>query len=146
MRSLRSAYAILTAMTIGLSAGAASAQLPSIPNGHLIANATGETADAGDTQPSSWFDQAYCSTIGSLIVRLTGAWTCAYNIPADPVWWGADPSGINDSTAAFNSAVGVSRFVRLQPGTFKFDSALTVNGSFTLMGSGAGQTILLFPN
>lgn len=74
----------------------------SILNGHLIANATGSTAPPADTAPSTWFDQAYCATIGRLIIRTTGAWTCSPAIAADIRWWGAKCDAIYQSSQNFD--------------------------------------------
>ena len=57
----------------------------------------------GATSLSTAFDGAYCSTVGYLLVRFTGSWTCGKGVPANPVWWGADPTGTADSTSASSS-------------------------------------------
>src|SRR5579883_2405765 len=143
--------ALLAATAATAFLPSARGQLPTIANGHLLANATGSTAPAGDTAPSPWFDQAYCSTAGYLIVRFTGAWTCAQGIPANPVWWGADPTGSSDSSSAFSSALNASSYVRFPPGKFKFNSAVSYSipagiKSLTIEGAGADNTILYWPN
>jgi len=56
------------------------------------------TVLVGGTPPSfstatSWFDNAYCNTVGYWIVRFTSVGTCSQGIPANPVWWGADSTG-----------------------------------------------------
>ena len=100
---------------------------------------------------TTWFDAAYCNTVGYLIVRFTGAWTCSAAIAANPVWWGADPTGTTDSTSAFNSALAASSTVRFPSGKFKFNSRILYmipSGikSLTLKGEGQDQTILQWPN
>jgi hypothetical protein len=146
--------AILVTVTIGASAlfsSDARAQLPSIPSGHLIANATASTATAGDTVPSSWFDRAFCSTVGYILVRFTSLWTCAQGIPANPIWWGADPTGAADSTSAFNSALSASNYIQFPPGTFKFNSTITITlaasgiDAVTVACSGQDVTTLYWP-
>lgn len=97
---------------------------------------------------SSWFDNAYCSTVGYVIVRFTGAWTCSNSVPADPTWWGADATGAADSAGALNSALAASKIVRFPPGTFKFNSQISKggSGSVTIEGSGQDVTILNWAN
>jgi hypothetical protein len=70
---------------------------------------------------------------------------------ANPVWWGADPTGAADSLAAFNSAKAASNAVLVPPGKFKLSAALSYSipsgiNSVTLNGSGKDVTILTFPN
>lgn len=112
------------------------------------------------TSPTSWFDAAYCNTVGYLIVRLTSAWTCAQNIPVNPVWFGADPTGNNDSTTAINNAVTASTtaylsekqiYIRFPPGFFKINSQISVAlgttiGAIRIEGAGPTLTSLWFPN
>lgn len=71
--------------------------------------------------------------------------------PVNPVWWGADPTGVADSTAAFNSALAVSTNIFFPPGTFKFNSQISVSlaaGVHSLKIACAGQdnTILNWPS
>lgn len=75
---------------------------PSIANGHLIANATGGSAVPSDTAPSTWFDQAYCATVGQFLARTTGAWTCNASIGSDIRWWGAKCDAIYQSNQNFD--------------------------------------------
>jgi hypothetical protein len=103
-----------------------------------------------DTSPAAtWFESAYCNTIGYLIVRLTGVWTCPGTIAADPVWWGADPSGAGDSAGAFNSALAATPLIQFPAGTFKFRSRITFTLSSRLKavkitGAGPDITTLVF--
>ena len=109
----------------------------------LLANATGSTASPTAVTATSFFDSAYCNTIGYVIVRFTGAWTCAKTIAANPVWWGADPTGATSSTSAFNSALAASGKVQFPAGTFLFSTApstISANNQ-TISGVGVG-TIL----
>lgn len=62
--------------------------------------------------------------------------------PVNPVWYGADPTGVNDSAPALTAALAVSSDIRFPAGTFKFLSQV----SYTIPGaphdlriSGAGQ-------
>ena len=100
---------------------------------------------------TSWFDAAYCNTVGYLIARTTGAWTCSKAIAANPVWWGADPTGAGDSTTAFNSAIAANASVEFPAGKFRFNSALSYTlpnslASVSIKGQGADNTILYWPN
>lgn len=55
---------------------------------------------------SSWLDQAFCQTVGYMIVRLTGSWSCAQAIPVNAEWFGVQAGG--DATAnvtALNTAI-----------------------------------------
>jgi hypothetical protein len=95
---------------------------------------------------TSAFDNAYCSTIGYMLVRYTGVWTCAKGTPANPVWWGADPTGGTSSTAAFNSAMVASSYVFMPPGTFLFSTAPnTLPVGEKIIGSGVGSTVISSP-
>jgi hypothetical protein len=118
---------------------ASSASTP-IANGHLIANAAGSTAVAGDTAPSTWFDQAYCNTVGFLVVRFTGAWACDNSIPASVKWFGATGNGTTDDSAAFQAtetamqAIGGTMYI--PPGSYKIGTAINVTGHIVVRGSG----------
>ena len=121
----------------------------------LLANPTGSSAAPVGTGASAFFDAAYCNTIGYWIVRFTSAWTCAQGIPANPVWWGADPTGTNDSTSAFNSAAAAfgttGGSIAFPAGKFKFLSQPTItfpatSYSITITGAGQDATILYWPN
>jgi hypothetical protein len=94
------------------------------------------------------FDQAFCSTVGYFIVRTTGAWVCNPSIPLDPVWFGADPSGVSSSDAAVVSALSTAGYIRFRPGTYKFTAPITytipASGGVRIEGAGSGQTKLSF--
>lgn len=77
----------------------------------------------------------------------------------NPVSFGADPTGVNDSTAAFNLALAAGTYVKFPPGRFKFLSAINyttpnptnpVGGvykpSVLIEGAGSENTILDFAN
>jgi len=105
-----------------------------INNGYVIGNATGAPAAPTGTSMTNMFDQAYCNTIGYAVFRFTGAWTCAKAIPANPVWWGADPTGVADSSTALNNCLAsMSTF----GGTCQFstnngNSAYYINTAITM--------------
>jgi hypothetical protein len=105
----------------------------------------------GEVSATSWFDSAYCNSIGYLIVRWTGAWTCSNSVAANPVWWGADPTGSADSSAAINSALAANSYVQFPAGIFKVNYAIsyTISSgtkSVTIIGAGQDNTILNWPN
>ncbi|MGY4358634.1 hypothetical protein ACVWZR_007758 [Bradyrhizobium sp. i1.3.1] len=75
---------------------------PPIANGHLIANATGSSAAPADTAPSTWFDQAYCATVGRVLIRTLSLWTCNPTVANDIRWWGAKCDGIYQSNQNFD--------------------------------------------
>lgn len=106
--------------------------------------ATSSTATAW-TSPSSWFDTAYCNTVGYIIVRFTGAWTCSQAIPANVNWWGADPTGTNDSEPAFAATIaaltkgGAVSYC----GTFKFLETLVIPSNITMQGCGRGAATIV---
>jgi hypothetical protein len=137
--------------TGGATAAAAFNNLaPTINNGHVLANAIGGAATAQDTAPSTWFDAAYCNTVGFLLVRFTGAWTCAKWMAANPVWFGADPTGAADSASALNSALAASSQIEFPVGTFKFNSQISYSipsgASLRIKGAGVDNTVLNWPS
>jgi nitrous oxidase accessory protein NosD len=126
----------------GSQAGATANQIPVFP---------GSGGAAVPTSASTWFDNAYCNTVGFLIVRFTGAWTCVKSVSANPVWWGADPTGAADSATAFNSALAANANVEFPAGKFKMNSGITYNiasgiNSVTVKGAGQDLTILTWPS
>jgi len=55
--------------------------------------------------------------------------------------FGADPTGVADSTAAINAALAVSKIVYLPPGDYKITSSINVAEHQQLYGAGADTTI-----
>lgn len=134
--------AILAALALVLAPTITLAQQKQLPVG----------ATPGTPLPvPTTLDAVYCNTVGRQIVRTTGAWTCAQGIPADPTWWGADPTGAADSAAALSAAYQAARYVRFPPGKYRFSSAGKIAiagplGSARIEGSGADNTIFHFPS
>ena len=69
---------------------------------------------------------------------------------ANVVWYGADPTGTNDCSAAVNAALTASPCIYFPPGKYKFLSSLTYTipagiNSISILGSGQEVTILNFP-
>lgn len=101
------------------------------------------TSDPTWTTATSWFN-AFCgSTIGQVWVQLSGGWGCTVLGYANPVWWGADPTGANaaTTTAAFNSAVATGLPIFWPKGTFSLNAAISVSlpnasACFCMFGTG----------
>lgn len=73
----------------------------------------------------------------------------------NPVAFGADPTGVNDSAPALNAALAVSNYIKFPSGHFIFKSKITyttVNGNggssaaVTIEGGGPGVTVLDWNN
>lgn len=64
--------------------------------------------------------------------------------------FGADPTGVNDSAAAFQAAInaagtGIRSAVYVPPGTYRIDSTLVWTNKFvSLVGAGRGVSVLMF--
>lgn len=94
----------------------AAGALPSISNNQMMANISGGSAAPVGVSAPSFFDSAYCNTIGYLIVRIASAWTCNNSIPANVDWFANvhgdgssdDTAGINAVLAAVNGIVNFS--------------------------------------
>lgn len=50
------------------------------------------------TSASTWFDNAYCNTVGYILVRFASAWTCSNSLPLPVTWFNA----VADSGATDN--------------------------------------------
>ncbi len=92
---------------------------------------------------TSFFDTVFCNTIGYIVARTTSAWVCSNNIPANVVWFGADPTGVSDSTTAISNTINAASFnfgpnVYFPCGVY-ISSGLTVTlQNKKLMGDSAG--------
>ncbi|HKU19344.1 MAG TPA: hypothetical protein VJP80_08890 [Candidatus Saccharimonadales bacterium] len=109
-----------------------------------IPQASGGTGATSITAPGGAFDTLCSSTIGKMWVRLTGAWGCSALGYANPVWWGADPTGASNSTSAFNSAISAAQAAGSQTGTVSIPlgkflvSGITVStANINFVGTGA---------
>lgn len=97
------------------------------------------------------FDTICSSTIGQTWVRLSGGWGCTSLGYANPVWWGADPTGISDSASALNSAIAASSYIQFPPGTFLLNSQISISlstnhASADVAGAGMENTVLNWPS
>src|SRR5208282_5026250 len=138
-------------LSTGVTGLLPNANLATAPTLTMKANATGGPASPTDVTATSWFDAAYCNTVGYVIVRFTSAWTCSKYVAANPVWWGADPSNTTDSTSAINSAlsaVASGGAIIIPCGHYKLGSALSVtiatHSNLTISGVGRECTLLDF--
>jgi hypothetical protein len=113
---------------------------PTIADGHLM-DANGAPTTAVDTAPSTWFDHAYCSTVGYVIVRLTGAWTCSNNQPVNARWLGAIGDGITNDNTALQSCVTIAQGLHgscyIPAGKYVYTSAtLSITSHVDIYGDG----------
>jgi hypothetical protein len=101
----------------------------------------GSGGSAVPTAPSTWFDNAYCSTIGFLIVRFTSQWNCDSSIPGSVKWWGATGNGSTDDTTAIQNAItamqAIGGTVYFPQGCYKVTTGLTASGHIKLSGAGS---------
>jgi hypothetical protein len=123
---------------------------PSASNNQLLANISGSTGAAAGTNPTSLWDSFCSSGVGQFWVRMSSAWGCTALGYANPVWFGADPTGTNDSATAWNSANATGLPVRFPPGSFKLNSniAKTLGAgiqSYILTCAGRDLTKLFWP-
>ncbi|MGH7978516.1 MAG: glycosyl hydrolase family 28-related protein, partial [Limisphaerales bacterium] len=59
--------------------------------------------------------------------------------------WGADPSGVNDSTAAFQAAARQTTYPRvwIPPGTYLIEGTISITSNHTFQGAGMWYTTLI---
>src|SRR4051812_41099498 len=68
------------------------------PANTVLGNPTGASARPQPTTAPTWFDSAFCSTVGYIIARTTGGWACAAGIPVPVTWFGARCDSATDDT------------------------------------------------
>ncbi|WP_157644371.1 hypothetical protein [Bradyrhizobium sp. WSM2793] len=124
---------------------------PTVGNNQILANISGSSAAASGTNPSNLWDSFCSSSAGRFWVRMSSAWGCTTLGYANPVWWGADPTGASDSVSAFNSAIATGLPIKWPSGKFKINSAITVTlpnaaACFCMEGAGSNITTLYWPN
>lgn len=111
--------------------------LTAILGSSTVPISNGGTGATSITAPGGAFDALCSSTIGQMWVRLTSAWGCTSLGYANPVWWGADPTGVSLSTAAFASAAAANSSIFVPPGKFSIaDNAITLQAGQTFRGAG----------
>lgn len=79
--------------------------LPVINDGEILANTSGSSTQPIGTTATTWFDKAFCNTVGYIVVRTTGSWVCSRSIPADVRWWGAACNGSTDDYTPITNAI-----------------------------------------
>lgn len=109
-----------------------------------IPQSIGGTGYTSVASPGGLFDSVCSSTVGQLWVRTTGAWGCTALGFVNPVWWGADPTGVASSTAAFNSAISSAQgagsqngIVSIPVGKFKVTGISVSSPNISFIGQGA---------
>ena len=133
--SLPSIAGIATLNQGGLGGSQAAATINQIPvfNG---------SAAAVPTSASNWFDVAYCNSVGYLIARFVGAWTCAQGLPINMVWMGADNTGVVDATTIIQNVVNANTAgnpLFFPAGTYLFTGITSSNPVYVYgVGNGAG--------
>lgn len=110
----------------GAGGGGTGTVFPGVAGHMAYYNSAGSTVQG--ISASGFFDQAYCSTVGYVIVRLTGAWTCSKAMPIHVSWWGTNSAAISSALAVAN--VNGSR-ICFDPGvTYTLTSTITLgNGT-----------------
>jgi hypothetical protein len=114
-----------------------------LARGGLGASQAGATANqisvypgaGGSAVPTSgptWFDGAFCNTVGQFVARLTSTWSCVGSIPIRLDWLGVVPgnSAATNSTNLTNALANNLKSHFLLPGVGN-----TVNANFTLTAS-----------
>lgn len=139
------AYSFGTTVSIaegGTGATTQSGALTAVLGSSTVPIANGGTGATSITAPGGAFDTLCSSTIGQMWVRLTSAWGCSSLGYANPVWWGADPTGVSLSTSAFASAISANRSVFVPPGQYIIaDNSITIQAGQTFRGAGRASYV-----
>ena len=130
-----------------LGSGGGGPGLPTIANGQILANAGGGATQPVGTSGTSWFDAAWCNTVGYAVTRLTGSWACSRGSPVNVTWFGADPTGAVDSYAAFvaaqsSGACGGNCQLWVPKGSYKLSNTFTLNNGTQLACENKSATVL----
>lgn len=134
-------------LTTGVTGQLPLANVASIPTLNLLANTSGSTAAPAATTAAGFFNAVCSSSIGQAWVQLSGGWGCTSLGYANPVWWGADPTGVNNSATAFTNALAASSNIVFPPGIFIFGSQIVytlpnATASVKIEGAGTENTVL----
>ena len=104
----------------------------SIANNTMLANTSGSTGTPIATTATTWFDKAFCNTVGYLVVRTTGAWVCSKSFPANVQWFGAVGDGTTNDTTDIKNAIATGSPVYLPTASVCYlvssDLTMTVPG------------------
>jgi hypothetical protein len=131
-----------------ISGQATAAQLPSILNNNLLANVGGSTAPPQGTTATSWFDNAYCNTVGYVIARFTSSWSCSRGSPLNVKWYGATGDGTTDDTTAIQNAANAlissgGGTLYLPTGTYVITTAIALDADgVQVAGDGYGASFI----
>lgn len=143
-----------------IGTGSGSGPSGAVPFSTLYANLTGGNTAAANQIPvfpgnggqpvpttvggsGGLFDAICSSAIGQAWVRLSSGWGCSSLGYINPVWWGADPTGVADSTSAFTSVLAIGGSISVPCGTFKITAQKTLSISGTkLVGRGPSCTTI----
>lgn len=121
---------------------AAIGTLPTISNRQILANTSGGAATPIGTNGTTWFDNAYCNTVGYVIARLVSVWTCSQGLPINMAWMGADNTGVvNASTIIQNTITAntAGNCLFFPAGSYLFTGITSSNQvCITGVGGGAG--------
>lgn len=108
-------------------------------NGGLLYNNNGKVG----TSPLTTLLNSACSLSPSTCIAFFGY--------ANPVWYGADPLGVADSAAAWNSATAASSMVIPSPGTYRIAASIVMHPggriscpAGTTITQGTAQNLLVF--
>ena len=102
-----------------IDAGGATALTNGGATNNVLINAAGKVGSKPLGGTGGLFDTICSSTIGQAWVRLTGGWGCLALGYANPIWWGADPTGGTDSYTAVGSALSSGMPVVFSNGLYK---------------------------
>lgn len=142
--------AAISSCLLALLAAPAHAQLPQTLPANSVVGRLGIGSGPGQAIPfsvlnASIFDTGFCNTVGYLVVRFTGAWTCDNSIPASPKWWGAKLDGVTDDTAAWSAILSSgAKNIAIPAGTMVLSGTcptISANGT-RIVGAGRGATLI----
>jgi hypothetical protein len=127
-------------LTTGVTGNLPNANLSTMASGTVLANSSAGSATPTASTATSWFDRAYCSTVGYIIARTTGGWVCSNNIPVNARWIGATGNGSTDDTTALQScittAAGLHGSCYIPAGQYVQTTALSVTSHVNIFGDG----------
>ncbi len=107
---------------------------PSLPAGPLVVMVKGYYAPGDGGGGPYYFDPTDITSLdngGTVIVSTAGGrWKLIYTEVLTALQFGADPTGTNSSTAAFNNALAVKARLRVPAGTYKVSDITVVEGMY----------------
>lgn len=111
----------------------------------MLANTTGGAAAPQAVTATSWFDAAYCNTVGRIIVRLGGGWTCDNSLPLPITWLGAVGDNATDNcTPITNALASGAKSIYVPGGTFRTSCALTQPAGTTVWGANDSGSVISY--